>query len=140
MNPSTNVTRRFPWPRFARHYLEMVLAMIAGMIVLGWLESLLFVRWGWADLLAAPTGMALVMATNMVLGMVVVMIARRHGRRSIAEMTVVMYLPFLLLLPLVWAGAMSAMAMMVLAHVLMFVGMAALMLVRRSDFLGDGHA
>ena len=45
-----------------------------------------------------------------------------------------MYLPFLVLLPPVWAGWLSTMAMMVAAHVLMFLAMAALMMLRREDY------
>ena len=117
-----------------RHYLEMVAAMLAGMFLLGRLESLLFQGWGWAGVLASATGMALVMATNMVVGMAVLMVARRHSRRAILEMSAVMYLPFLVLLPPVWAGWLSTMAMMVAAHVLMFLAMAALMMMRREDY------
>jgi hypothetical protein len=40
--------------RLLRHYLEMVLAMIAGMVVLGTLESVLLNPIGWAELRAQP--------------------------------------------------------------------------------------
>jgi flagellar biosynthetic protein FliP len=97
----------------------MVGAMLVGMLVLDLIRSLL-----------AP-GPALradletmVMATEMVIGMAVWMIARRHAWRGIAVMSAVMYLPFLLLAPLFWAGTISGGLLVMGGHLLMLPAMA----------------
>lgn len=63
--------------RLARHYLEMALAMLVGMSLLGPLEPWLLGA-GWVDLRAAPEFDALVMAINMTLAMVAWSLWRRH--------------------------------------------------------------
>jgi hypothetical protein len=50
---------------------------------------------------------ALVMATDMAIGMGAVMAWRGHGRRDITEMTAAMYLPFAIFFPATLAGAMA---------------------------------
>jgi putative intracellular protease/amidase len=65
--------------RLVRHYLEMVLAMVAGMVVLGRAESVLLDPFGWAGLRGQPEIHTLVMATNMTVAMVAWMRLRGHG-------------------------------------------------------------
>jgi flagellar biosynthetic protein FliP len=119
--------------RFAFHYLEMVIAMFVGMLALGPLWS-----WAWPDswlsLSDRPAVDALVMATNMTLGMSVWMAIRRHSWARIAEMAAAMYLPFLLLLVPYAFGAISGDAVMMGGHMLMFVTMLAAMLWRHTEY------
>lgn len=115
--------------RFARHALEMVLAMVAGMVVLEPVWSLV-----WPDLADNTTAHVLVMATTMSLGMLVWMRVRRHGWASVAEMCAAMYVPFVVLLPLHWTGALSAAALMTAGHVVMIPAMLAAMLRRRREY------
>ena len=123
--------------RFVRHYLEMIAAMIAGMIVLGPLESLLLNPIGWAELRAQPEVNALVMATNMTIPMAVRMRFRRHGRARTVEMAGAMYMPFVALFPLTWLGVLSSTGLIAIGHVLMLFAMAAVMLWRRDEYAGN---
>ncbi|MCU1571211.1 MAG: hypothetical protein JWR33_1952 [Naasia sp.] len=100
-------------------YLGMVAAMLAGMVVLGLLR----------DVVAPGPALradleTMIMATEMVIGMAAWMIARRHAWRGIAVMSAAMYLPFLVLAPLLWVGAISAEALGIGGHLLMLVAMA----------------
>ena len=114
---------------FARHYLEMVLAMLAGMVLLGPLEDLV-----WPALTARPDVGVMVMATNMSIGMAAWMRFRGHSWRGIAEMSASMYLPFVVLLVPFWAGAIGEHTMMTWGHVLMLPAMAAVMLLRPDEY------
>jgi hypothetical protein len=122
--------------RLVRHYLEMVLAMVTGMVVLGPAESLLLDPVGWAELRPQPLAGALIMATNMTVAMAAWMRLRGHSWAVTAEMAVAMYLAFVVLFPLLWLGAVSAAGLMTLGHVLMLLAMAAAMLRRRDEFTG----
>jgi hypothetical protein len=126
------------WGTLARHYIEMVIAMVVGMMVLQPLWTVAFDALRLPDALEHATVMALVMATDMSLGMGAWMCYRRHSWRSIAEMTAAMYLPFAMFVPLVWAGVMGGGAMITAGHLLMLPTMLALMLWRR-DECGPGH-
>jgi hypothetical protein len=117
--------------RFTRHALEMIVAMVAGMVVLEPVWS-----FAWPGLADNVTAHVLVMATNMSLGMALWMRVRRHGWAGIAEMSAAMYLPFLVLLPFHWTGLLSGMALMTAGHVLMVPAMLAAMLRRRHEY---GH-
>ncbi|MBM7832485.1 flagellar biosynthetic protein FliP [Agromyces cerinus] len=115
--------------RFALHGVEMVIAMVLGMVVLGPVWD-----WAWPGLDENTTAEALVMATDMSIGMAVWMRIRGHGLPAIGEMVAAMYLPFLVLLPFHWVGALSAMAFMTAAHVLMLPAMVIAMLRRRHEY------
>ena len=125
--------------RFVRHYLEMVVAMTAGMALLGPVDSMLLNPIGWAELRARPEINALVMATNMAAAMVAWMRFRGHGWAATAEMAAAMYLPFVVLFPPLWLGALSATGLIALGHVLMLFAMAAVMLRRRDEYTGHHH-
>ncbi|MBE1495126.1 flagellar biosynthetic protein FliP [Amycolatopsis lexingtonensis] len=112
--------------RFTGHYVEMVAAMLIGMVALGPL-------WPSAWLERADAG-ALVMATDMTVAMVLAMALRRHSWPRIAEMAAAMYLPFAALLVPYWLGALSGTALMVAGHVLMFPLMLAAMVWRRAEY------
>lgn len=129
MNHEETTVRRASVLRFALHGLEMVIAMLVGMIVLGPVWA-----WAWPGLSENATAQALVMATNMSIGMAVWMRMRGHRLPAIAEMSVAMYLSFLVLLPFHWVGALSAMALMTAGHVLMLPAMLFAMLRRRHEY------
>jgi flagellar biosynthetic protein FliP len=114
---------------FVRHYLEMVVAMLAGMLVLGPLEGLV-----WPALTARPDVGVMVMATNMAIGMGAWMRFRGHSWRGIAEMSASMYVPFAVLLVPFWAGAIGEHTMMTWGHLLMLLAMALVMLLRPSEY------
>ncbi|OZM80464.1 hypothetical protein [Pseudonocardia sp. MH-G8] len=125
VEPTTRSTTR-KLARFTGHYLEMVAAMLIGMVALaplwpaGWVV--------WADV------HALVMATNMTLPMALWMGIRRHSWPRIAEMSAVMFLPFVALLVPYWFGVLSGPALMTAGHVIMFPLMLAAMLWRRNEY------
>lgn len=115
--------------RFAGHYVEMVVAMLVGMVALGplWLLAL-------PGLSDYPAADAMVMATDMSIGMALWMRMRRHSWRHILEMCGAMYLPFAVLLVPYWLGAIGGHALMMGGHTLMFPAMLAAMLLRRRDY------
>lgn len=121
---------RAPWRRLTLHYVEMVLAMFAGMLVLGGLRALLGLTVAFD---AHPGAHYLLMATDMAVGMAAWMRLRRHGWACTLEMCAAMYVPAVLV-PLVWADVMSGMAFMTAAHVLMMVAMLAVLLRRRREY------
>jgi hypothetical protein len=138
--PQTPAAARTAWGPFLRHYLAMLVSMVVGMVALQplWTLALGALRAG--DRLQDPTLMALVMATDMSLGMGAWMRHRQHTWRSVAEMSAAMYLPFGVLLPAVWTGAMAGGTMLVAGHLLMLPTMLALMLWRREDHAHhEGH-
>ncbi len=114
---------------FIRHYFEMVVAMLVGMVALGPLWTLLA-----PGLTDGVVAMVLVMATDMAIGMAAWMRIRRHSWVSITQMSASMYLPFAVLLVPYWAGAISADTLMIGGHVLMLPLMAGAMLLRPSDY------
>ena len=114
---------------FALHYLEMVLAMLAGMFLLGWVEGLV---WPGPDL--GVEFDVLVMATNMAVGMAAWMRLRGHSWRGIAEMSASMYAPFAVLLVPFWAGAIDGHALMTWGHLLMLPAMALVMVARPHEY------
>ncbi|MEU7840865.1 hypothetical protein AB0B39_07840 [Micromonospora sp. NPDC049114] len=115
---SVGGTRRLLW-----HLGEMALAMIAGMVLLGPLWDAAGGASGVAGTLDRPEVAALVMATNMSVGMTVWMRYRAHHWRGIGEMVAAMYVPFLLLLLPFWAGLLDGDALMVGGHLLMVPAM-----------------
>jgi len=111
--------------RFVGHYLEMVAAMVIGMVALAPLWP--------TDWLARTDVGAIVMATNMTLAMGLWMRIRRHSWVRTGEMCAAMYLPFGALLVPYWLGALPGTALVIAGHVIMFPLMLAAMLWRRSD-------
>lgn len=135
MTPTTSPTGR-RWGRFARHYLEMVAAMFAGMLVLGLARSA-------AGLAVSPTAQPeasyLLMAVDMSVGMAVWMRLRGHGWGATLEMCAAMFAPAVPLFPLLWLGVIDAGGLMVAAHVAMFPAMLAVMLRRLDEYAGHAH-
>ena len=96
--------------RFAAHYVEMVVAMIVGMVALAPLWP--------AEWVARPDVHAMTMAVDMTIAMALWMRIRRHSWPRTAEMSATMFLPFAVLLVPYWLGAISATTVMVAAHVM----------------------
>jgi hypothetical protein len=94
-----------PAGRFARHYAEMVVAMFAGMIVLGLPVEMTASGLG-VDLHdEAPAAMLLSMGITMTVGMVAWMRYRGHGWAASNEMAASMMVPSLGVVALLAAGA-----------------------------------
>jgi hypothetical protein len=109
-----------------RHFAEMLVAMLLGMAALGPL---------WPHLATDRVEVhALVMATNMTIGMTALMLWRRHRAPAVLEMALAMYLPFALLFPAHWAGWLSADAVLLIGHVLMLPAMVLAMLHRPDEY------
>jgi len=121
-----------------RHYLEMVLAMILGMAVLGALVSLAFAVLGCSNLLHHIGLRAPIMATNMSIGMAVWMRHRGHGLPATAEMVGAMCAPLLVLLVPFWFGVLPDGAVLGPMHLLMLPAMALVMLFHREEY-AHGH-
>ncbi len=129
---------------FALHYLQMIVAMLVGMMLLYPLWMLATAGLP-ANAWAHRTDVeALAMATTMVVPMAAWMRFRRHGRRPIAEMSAAMYAGFVVLFPFLWLGALDTDGLMLLGHVLMLLLMLAAMLARPGEYSGShahhGHA
>ena len=120
---------------FIRHYLEMVVAMLLGMAVLG--LPLYAVGTGWHELaIESPAIGFLGMATSMTVPMVGWMIYRGHGRRANMEMSASMFVPTFAVVALTWADVVTDTgALMTIEHVAMFVAMAAVMLLRPAEYI-----
>ncbi len=108
------------------HFLQMLAAMVLGMLVLGML-------WPSFGSVEADT---LVMATNMTIGMTAWMVYRRHGWAAIAQMAAAMYLSFVVLFPALWFGWLSGDGVMLVGHVLMLPAMVLAMLWRPDEYVG----
>jgi hypothetical protein len=126
--PPARSRTRHTW-HHVRHYLEMVVAMVVGMMALGPLEDLV-----WPGLDDRVDVHAMVMATNMAVGMGAWMRFRGHSWPAIAEMSAAMYLPFLVLLVPYWAGAISGSSLVTAGHLLMLPAMALAMWWRVDEY------
>jgi hypothetical protein len=130
----TAATRRHRRRSLAVHYVEMVIAMAVGMVALHPVWTFLLDAAGWSAFLDSPEAMAMVMATDMTIGMTAWMRFRGHGWRPCAEMGAAMYLPFLVLFPPMWAGLISSGSMLLWGHVLMLFAMAGAMALRPHEY------
>jgi hypothetical protein len=121
---------RSPWRAWSFHLAEMMIAMFAGMAVLGFaLEGLLSLVG--ASLSDAPAAvMASVMAFNMTAPMAWWMHHRGHATRHNLEMSASMIVPTALVIALHWLGAVSADSVVLIQHVVMIPAMVGLMLAR----------
>jgi hypothetical protein len=123
---------------FIRHYVEMVVAMFAGMIVLGMpAEGLMRVAGTSSSEVQAdaPALMLLGMAFIMTVPMVGWMIHRGHGRRANAEMSASMFLPTFGVIGLLAGGIVTDFgALMGIEHAVMLPSMLAAMLLRPHEY------
>lgn len=124
--------------RFLVHYVEMVVAMLAGMFVLGGAVrgalALGGVEYGMAT---HPELTVLEMALEMSIGMVAWMRVRGHGWAGVLEMAAVMIAPAVVLVPFMRLGVLGADTAMLLEHVAMFPLMLLAMLRRRGEYGGQ---
>jgi hypothetical protein len=123
---------------FIRHYVEMVIAMLVGMFVLGGAVVALLAALG-VDVEAlyddAPAVVVLAMAFSMTAPMVAWMRHRGHGWAPAREMAAAMFAPAIAAIALYLAGAIDDTdTLMAIEHVAMFPLMLAVMLLRRSEY------
>ena len=129
--------------RLVRHYLEMVVAMFAGMVVLGapavWALGAVGIDWNrLSD--DSPALMFLGMATTMTVPMVGWMLYRGHGWRANTEMSASMFVPTFAVIGLLWAGLVTDLGdLMLLEHVAMLVAMAGVMIARPAEYACHHH-
>ncbi|GAA0896140.1 hypothetical protein [Virgisporangium aurantiacum] len=129
------------WGRFALHYVEMVVAMFVGMLVLGGaLRVTLNVAGVDYSMERAPVLMLVEMGCTMAIGMGVWMRVRGHGWASTVEMSLAMLVPAVAAAALVAVDVVDAGVAMVAEHVAMFPLMLLVMLRRRDEYLGHRHA
>ncbi len=127
--------------RFARHLLEMVLAMMAGMAVLGVALATLGEPPGYANLFVQYG----LMGVSMSVPMVAWMRYRGHSWSDGGEMAAAMLLPmFALVVPVElgvsrYVPGLSEDSLMMLSHVAMIGGMVALMAYRFDRYAHGAH-
>ena len=119
---------------FARHFGEMVLAMLLGMVVLGGLAELALSLAG-GSLSDEPGGFRIMlMGFNMAVPMVVWMSYRGHARAQNIEMAASMVVPTLAAAALAWTGALGTGAGMGVQHAAMIPAMLGVMLWRYEQY------
>jgi hypothetical protein len=124
---------------FLKHYFEMVVAMLLGMVVLGMPLDLLLGSAG-VDT-DAPVLMLLGMAFTMSVPMVAWMRYRGHDWAPAWEMTASMFAPSFAAIALYSGGVVDdTHALMMIQHIAMFPAMLAVMLLRRDEYSGHHHA
>jgi hypothetical protein len=127
---------------FIRHYIEMVVVMFVGMLVLGLPgeAALKAIGSGTSELRHdAPSLVFLGMAATMTIPMVAWMRYRGHRWRPTLEMAASMVIPTLIAVALLAAGALSFEALMGFEHVVMLLGMLAAMLLRVDEYTSHAH-
>jgi hypothetical protein len=127
---------------FIRHYVEMVVVMFAGMIVLGLPgeAALRAMGSGTSELRTdAPALVFLGMATTMTAPMVAWMRYRGHRWQPTLEMAASMIIPTLVAIALLATDAAGFNALMGLEHVAMLLGMLVAMLLRVDEYAGHHH-
>jgi|SRR5215211_62440 len=131
-----------PTAHFVRHYAEMVVAMMLGMLVLGLPAegALLALGSSTAELERdAPALMLLGMAVVMTVPMVAWMRHRGHGWAPNAEMAASMFLPTFAVIALMGSGAIDFWTAMGIEHAAMLPSMLVAMLLRRDEYSGHAH-
>ena len=123
--------------RFVLHLVEMILAMMVGMAALGalwrallsiWVNDFSTFRLDHAALVAV------VMAFDMTVPMVLWMRLRGHASARAAEMAGAMFVPTLFLIGLLYAGAISGGSLISLEHALMLPAMVLVMFWRLDEY------
>jgi hypothetical protein len=139
-SPSAPAGSRPSHRRLLRHYVEMLVAMFVGMLVVGGaIRGLLALTAVSYSTTEQPELSVLEMAFDMSVGMAVWMRYRGHGWPSTLEMTGAMFAPAIALLPLLWLDVIGGDSLMLLEHVLMLPLMYVVMLRRRSEYGGHAH-
>lgn len=133
------ITRAASIKAFSWHYVQMLIAMVVGMMAFTPLWTFAFDRLGWSGVLDRPDVFSLTMATSMALAMGLWMRFRHHSWISVLQMSAAMYVAFVVLFPFLWAGVMSGDAVVMAGHVLMLPLMGLAMLLRRAEYLPGHH-
>src|SRR5215218_711734 len=126
-----------PTAAFIRHYIEMVVVMFAGMLVLGLPgEAALQAIGSGTSVLRheAPALVFLGMAATMTIPMVAWMRYRGHRWQPTLEMAASMIIPTLVAIGLLAAGVLNFDALIALEHVAMLLGMLPAMLLRVDEY------
>jgi hypothetical protein len=124
---------------FARHYVEMLLAMFLGMGILTPPLGLALRAFG-TSLHASDGLMLAAMAVTMTVPMVAWMRYRGHGWQPCLDMTAAMAIPALGTLALLWGGLVEDLGLLlVVEHVAMVAAMLVAMLLRRDEYTGGVH-
>jgi hypothetical protein len=144
MNTALSLRRRNSAVRnFARHYVEMLIAMFVGMAALGFVAELaLSAAGGSSSQLQddAPAAMLLGMAFNMTVPMVGWMRYRGHGWPASIEMAASMFIPTFAAIGLLGAGLVGGIGTaLMIQHVAMFPSMLVAMLLRRDEYSSGAH-
>ncbi len=119
---------------FARHFGEMVLAMLAGMVVLGGLAELVFAAAGSSFSDTSAELQVLLMGFNMTLPMVAWMSYRGHAIGRNVEMAASMIVPSLVAALLASVGVLGAAGALALQHGVMIPAMLGVMLWRYDEY------
>jgi hypothetical protein len=120
--------------RFIRHYIEMVVVMVLGMVVLGAPANALVHTSGRPGLMLAE------MAVTMTLPMIAWMRFRGHAWRPCNEMAASMLLPAAGAISLLATGLVTGVGtLMVAEHAAMLASMLFAMLFRREEYTGHHH-
>ena len=140
MLPAMNTSARRAGRRtFLRHFVEMLLAMFLGMLVLGGITQLIFAAAG-SSLSDAPGSIrVMLMGFDMTVPMVAWMSYRGHPRARNAEMATAMIVPTLVAAALAAAGMLSTAAALAVQHAAMIPAMLGVMLWRYDQYSGT-HA
>jgi hypothetical protein len=132
-----------PTGHFVRHYVEMVVAMFLGMVVLGTPAMLALGAAGVssAELHAdAPALMLLGMGVTMTVPMVAWMRYRGHSWAPSNEMAASMLIPTAGVIALPWAGLVEDIGtLLAIEHVVMLPAMLVAMLLRRDEYSHGAH-
>jgi hypothetical protein len=128
---------------FARHYVEMLVAMFLGMAVLGVpaVAALGVVGMSSSELENdAPALLLFGMAVTMTAPMVAWMRYRGHGWPASGEMAAAMFIPTFGVIALLWSGLVDEIGtLLFVEHVLMPVSMLVAMLLRRGEYTRAVH-
>lgn len=130
--------KRRRWGRFARHFVEMLLALSFGMFVFGGaLHAALAVAGVEYTMARFPSLVLLDMGVTMMLGTAAWMYIRRHRPAAVLEMSAAMLVPAVVVIPLVWLGAMSTGTAMLVEHVALLPLILGAMLRRLDEYAGE---
>jgi hypothetical protein len=128
---------------FIRHYVEMLVAMLLGMAILGLPASMAFDALGMSSSELhddAPALMLFGMAITMTVPMVGWMRYRGHSWRANAEMSASMFVPTFAVIALLWGGlVVDVGTLLVIEHVAMLPSMLVAMLIRAGEYSRHAH-
>ena len=133
---------------FARHYVEMVVAMFLGMVVVGLPASMGLDALGMSSSELrndAPALMLSGMGVTMTVPMVAWMRYRGHSWQPSTEMAASMLIPTVGVIALLWGGLVTDLGtLLVIEHVVMLPSMLVAMLLRLDEYthqhgLGQAH-